>query len=74
MVSFNGMRYRFTFGRGLKNTACRISVQEVEALYAEYQPKGSIHPNAPLQEKPWETREFSVVDEDGSLITFFEYV
>lgn len=57
-----------------ENTACRINVQGVEALYAEYQPKGFIHPNAPLQEKPWGTREFSVVDEDGNLITFFEYV
>lgn len=55
-----------------ENTACRINVQGVDALYAEYQPKGVIHPNASLQEKPWGTREFSVVDEDGNLITFFE--
>lgn len=55
-----------------ENTACRISVQEIDALYAEFQPKGVVHLNAPLQEKPWGTREFGVVDEDGNLITFFE--
>jgi len=55
-----------------ENTACRINVKEIDALYAEFQPKGVIHPNAPLQEKPWGTLEFGVVDEDGNLITFFE--
>jgi uncharacterized glyoxalase superfamily protein PhnB len=55
-----------------ENTSCRINVKEIDALYAEFQLKGVIHPNAPLQEKPWGTLEFSVVDEDGNLITFFE--
>lgn len=55
-----------------ENTSCRVNVKGVDALYAEYQPKGVIHPNALLQEKPWGTREFGVVDEDGNLITFFE--
>ncbi|MCU0571203.1 MAG: VOC family protein [Oculatellaceae cyanobacterium Prado106] len=55
-----------------ENTACRINVQAIDALYTELQPKGVVHPNAPLQEKPWGTREFGVVDEDGNLITFFE--
>lgn len=55
-----------------ENTGCRISVQSIDALYAEYQPKQVIHPNAPLQEKPWGTREFAILDQDGNLITFFE--
>jgi catechol 2,3-dioxygenase-like lactoylglutathione lyase family enzyme len=55
-----------------ENTACRVNVKGIDALYAEFQPKGVIHPNAPLQEKPWGTLEFGVVDEDGNLITFFE--
>lgn len=57
-----------------ENTACRINVKEIDSLYAEYQPKNVIHPNAPLQEKPWGTREFGAVDEDGNLITFFEEI
>lgn len=55
-----------------ENTACRVNVKEIDALYAEFEPKGVIHPNAPLQEKPWGTLEFGIVDEDGNLITFFE--
>jgi uncharacterized glyoxalase superfamily protein PhnB len=55
-----------------ENTACRINVKGIDALYAEYQPKEVIHPKSPLQEKPWGTREFGVVDEDGNLMTFFE--
>ena len=57
-----------------ENTACRINTKEIDALYAEYQSKGVIHPNSPLQEKSWGTREFGVVDEDGNLITFFEEI
>lgn len=57
-----------------ENTGCRINVREIDALYDEYQSKGVIHPKSPLQEKPWGTREFGVLDEDGNLITFFEEV
>ncbi|MBD0335770.1 MAG: VOC family protein [Cyanobacteria bacterium Co-bin13] len=55
-----------------ENTACRINAQGIDALYSEYRHKGVIHPNAPLQEKPWGNREFAILDEDGNLITFFE--
>ncbi|MFM7426456.1 MAG: bleomycin resistance protein [Elainella sp.] len=55
-----------------ENTVCRIKVTSIDALYAELQPKGVVHPQAPLQEKPWGTLEFGVVDQDGNLITFFE--
>lgn len=59
--------------RGIaENTGCRIQVQGIETLYEQYQPTGHIHPNAPLQAKPWGSREFAVLDEDGNLITFFE--
>jgi hypothetical protein len=32
-----------------ENTACRVNVTDVESLYREYQPKGVVHPNAPLE-------------------------
>jgi catechol 2,3-dioxygenase-like lactoylglutathione lyase family enzyme len=57
-----------------QNTACRIQVGGIDALYAELQPRDIIHPNAPLQDKPWGTREFAVLDENGNQITFFEQV
>ena len=53
-----------------ENTACRIYVRGVDALYAEIEPHGIVHPNAPLATKSWGAREFGVVDPDGNLITF----
>jgi len=47
-------------------------VQDIDALYAEMEPKGVVHPNGWLQKKPWGVREFGVLDGDRSLITFAE--
>jgi catechol 2,3-dioxygenase-like lactoylglutathione lyase family enzyme len=55
-----------------ENTACRVYVRGIDALYAEIEPQGIAHPNAPLADKPWGAREFGVVDQDGNLITFAE--
>ncbi|HEY7069828.1 MAG TPA: VOC family protein [Acidimicrobiales bacterium] len=48
----------------------RITVHGVDALYAELEPRGVIHPEEPLEIKPWGLRQFSVVDLDGNRITF----
>lgn len=55
-----------------ENTSCRIGVQGVESLYVTCKAAGVVHPNAPLSEKPWGTREFGVLDPDGNLITFVQ--
>jgi catechol 2,3-dioxygenase-like lactoylglutathione lyase family enzyme len=55
-----------------ENTSCRIAVHDIEALYREFEPQGVIHPNAPLQAKPWGLREFGVLDPDGNLVVFAE--
>jgi catechol 2,3-dioxygenase-like lactoylglutathione lyase family enzyme len=55
-----------------ENTSCRVYVTGIDQLYAEMQPQDVVHPNASLQSKPWGTREFGVLDEDGNLITFAE--
>lgn len=34
----------------------------------------SIHPNAPLQTKPWNQKEFSLLDPDNNLLTFGQAV
>lgn len=53
-----------------KSCGCRIVVEGIEALYAEYEPLGIVHPNAPLESKPWGSEEFAIVDPDSNLITF----
>ncbi len=53
-------------------TMCRLLVEDVEALYAEFsKQKGVIHPNGTLSTKPWGTREFGVLDPAGVCLTFF---
>ena len=48
----------------------RITTQGIDTLYAELEPQGVIHPEEPLETKPWGLRQFSVVDLDGNRITF----
>jgi len=44
-------------------TMVRIAVQGIESMYAEYQKRGGkVHPNGPLQSKPWGTKEFGAID------------
>jgi catechol 2,3-dioxygenase-like lactoylglutathione lyase family enzyme len=54
------------------NTMIRVGVRGIDELYGHCQRRGIVHPNDPLQEKPWGFREFSVIDVDGNLVTFFE--
>lgn len=53
-------------------TGCRIAVEGVDALFAHCAQQGIVHPNAPLHDTAWGTREFAVLDGDGNLITFHE--
>ncbi len=52
-----------------------IRVQGIDALYNQLVNAGvAIHPNAPLQTKPWGQREFALLDPDNNLLTFGEAV
>ena len=54
-------------------TMVRIAVKGIEALYAEFQKRGGkVHPNGPLQTKPWGTKEFGAIDPNGVCVTFQE--
>jgi catechol 2,3-dioxygenase-like lactoylglutathione lyase family enzyme len=53
-------------------TGCRVAVEGVDALYLRCQAARIVHPNAPLHDTPWGTREFAVLDGDGNLITFHQ--
>ena len=54
-------------------TMVRLAVEGIEALYVEYQERGGkVHPNSPLQTKPWGTKEFGAIDPNGVCVTFQE--
>src|ERR1700675_5075615 len=54
-------------------TMVRLAVKNIEAMYAEYQQRGGkVHPNGPLQTKPWGTKEFGAIDPNGVCVTFQE--
>ena len=48
-----------------------IRVSNIETFYSELlAKKTTIHPNGPLQLKPWGQKEFSILDPDNNLLTF----
>lgn len=48
-----------------------IRASDVEKLYEDFLGGGIvIHPNGPLQKKPWGQTEFSLLDPDNNLLTF----
>jgi catechol 2,3-dioxygenase-like lactoylglutathione lyase family enzyme len=48
-----------------------IRTNDIDALYQSFiQQKIDIHPNGPLETKPWGQREFSILDPDHNLLTF----
>jgi len=53
-------------------TGCRVQVRAIDHLYRLCEEHAIVHPNAPLEAKPWGTREFAILDPDGNLVTFYE--
>lgn len=48
-----------------------IRTDDIDKLYQTMlERQVPIHPNAPLQVKPWGQKEFSLVDPDNNLLTF----
>lgn len=48
-----------------------IRTDDIDTLYQTFlDNQVAIHPNGPLQTKPWGQREFSLLDPDHNLITF----
>ena len=73
-----GLHLTFTEGWHIdpetNNTQFRIQVDEIETFYARCQNLGIVHPNGPLEEKPWGSIEFSVLDPDNACIAFYENI
>lgn len=45
--------------------------QDIDGMYQHLLNLGTpIHPNGTLQEKPWGQKEFSMIDPNGTLLTF----
>lgn len=52
-----------------------LRVKNIEMLYTGLQEKNiSIHPNGKLESKPWKQKEFSILDPNGTLLTFGQAV
>ena len=48
-----------------------IRTDNIDQLYQELlDRKLNIHPNGPLEIKPWGQKEFSIIDPDNNLLTF----
>ena len=48
-----------------------IRTEVIDQVYQTFlDRKVAIHPNGPLQLKPWEKKEFSLLDPDNNLLTF----
>lgn len=55
-----------------ENASLRIDVDDIDALYADCQAAGCVHPNGALATRPWGTREFAVLDPSGVCIAFVQ--
>ncbi|MCB0697509.1 MAG: VOC family protein [Chitinophagaceae bacterium] len=52
-----------------------IRANDIDGLYQSMlDNKVAIHPNGPLETKPWGMREFSLLDPDNNLLTFGQSV
>jgi catechol 2,3-dioxygenase-like lactoylglutathione lyase family enzyme len=52
-----------------------IRTNDIENVYETFLKNGvAIHPNDPLQIKPWDQKEFSLLDPDHNLLTFGQSV
>jgi hypothetical protein len=55
----------------LENAVLRVRVEgDIAAFYGHCKKLECVHPNAPLQVKPWGTREFGILDPSGVLVYF----
>jgi len=52
-----------------------IRVRDIDTFYKQLLATNTpIHPNGPLETKPWGQREFALLDPDNNLLTFGEAV
>ena len=59
------------FGEAVDGLMLRFVIDDVDALFAEYQDKQVFQDHTAVSETPWNTREFAFYDLDGNGLTFF---
>lgn len=57
---------------GMDSSLLRIYVEQVESLYAEYEPKAVFHDKTTLRKTPWGTKEFGLYDIDKNGLIFYK--
>src|SRR5262245_39626629 len=62
---------QFQYDYEMATTRLRISVDDPDALYEEYQDKSVFYEGTKLADTPWGTREFAIYDLDGNSLTFY---
>ena len=55
-----------------KAPMCRIGVQGIDQLHAEFGRAGVLARGGELTTEPWGMRQFAVIDEDGNCLVFQE--
>lgn len=55
-----------------QNYALRLEVDEVDLLYVACEAAGIVPPNGRLENKPWATREFTILDPSGVAIRVYQ--
>jgi catechol 2,3-dioxygenase-like lactoylglutathione lyase family enzyme len=56
------------------SASCRVQVEGLRELLAEYRDRQVISPDKGVDRQPWGTEELPVLDKDRNLITFYEQV
>ena len=57
-----------------ESTGCYVYITGAQALYAEYDAQGVIHPNGKLHDTDYGIREFAVLDCHGNLLRIGEII
>lgn len=66
------IHFQFQYEYEMQTTRLRLSVEDPDALFLEYQAAGALSPAANLRDTPWGTREFALYDPDRNSLTFFK--
>jgi uncharacterized glyoxalase superfamily protein PhnB len=60
-----------SFRDGVDTASLRFVIDDVDALFAEYQDKGVFHERTALEDTEWGTREFAFYDPDKNGLFFY---
>ena len=55
-----------------ENSTCRIFVTGIEELWSLYQLMNLVHPGSTIENEPWGTRSFELLDPDGNMLKFVD--